>query len=569
MPVEFISRRFGNQGRLIVAKLLLPLLILTTPFLVFLRHHSYCLRCNEVMISLSGLVILAAVCSVIMILSGSVLSSFALAGLLSFFLDIQFTHSDWVNLYTRTLLVVATLGLCWKLKEKFYVVITSVFAIFFIVTVFELVLTPNGTAPMSYRNPAADAPPRIIHLILDEHIGVEGIPADIDSGNETKRRIRDFYLRNGFRLYGGAFSHYFNTHHSISNMLNFSNESNYDAFVTSRDVKKVLRNKYFTLLAERKYRLNVVSPGELDYCSGAAVIIDNCVNYHSANLREFAKLTLPIRQKLQVLTSVYFRQSGILSKIVHKYSAGLRSLLSGVGISWLDWTWALDLERTRMDSLNTLASLDGLWRNVLSLKKGNVLFVHLMLPHFPYVAHANCSIVAPGREYLWTNNVLFTEHATNTPVSREERYRFYFEQLECLYLRLDDLFNQMRAAGMYDDSIFIIHSDHGSRIISDELTLENQQRLSEQDFLAGFSTLFAIKVSGNNGGYDSSPLPLEQLLKKFLVETKLAEGGGIDFDQSSLFVYVAAKDGDTPRVRVPYPHEVRLEPPSAEAKIQR
>ena len=52
----------------------------------------------------------------------------------------------------------------------------------------------------------AASKPAILHLILDEHIGVEGLPKDNPDAARLQWELRDFYLSRGFALYGGAYS---------------------------------------------------------------------------------------------------------------------------------------------------------------------------------------------------------------------------------------------------------------------------------------------------------------------------------------------------------------------------
>jgi len=415
---------------------------------------------------------------------------------------------------------------------------------FFVVTVFKSALASNNNYSLfDHHEPGVNSPPRIIHLILDEHIGIEGIPTDIEGGLATKNLITQFYLKNGFQLFGGAFSHYFNTHISISNMVNFSADIKDVPFVKNGDGYILPRNKYFKLLSERKYHIEVLSGGFLDFCS-AAVVTVNC-QYDFGTLHAFAKLEMPTSQKFQVVTSRYLNQSSVVPFLIRKIVLPYELLRS--------WIWAFELDRTRLNSLSTLRNLKVLWNDIASLPHGSALFAHLMIPHSPYVAHADCSIRPASRDFLWYNNNRFlpsAEGPTNTIASRQERYKLYFEQLGCLYLRLDELFDRMRAARVYDDSIIILHGDHGSRIGINEPTTKNQQALTKQDLVDGFSTLFAMKLPGRPGRYDKSPWSLEQLFAKFVFDAGLTPTKMLP-EKSEPYVYLIT-DHATDPIRIPY-----------------
>ena len=236
----------------------MPALILITPFLVFLNYNSYCLSCAETWIAIGGLVLLAAVCSVVLLLGGSILSGLVMAVLITAFIDLQFTPqnlADWVDDWMTLLLFAGmqTFVLTHFLKEKFYSIVTAVFLTFFVVTVIQLALPSNNSDSFfaHQQKPSAHAPPRIIHLILDEHIGIEGIFIDIEGGAAIKSLMTQFYLKNGFQLFGGAFSHYFYTHFSLGNMLNFSTDADPTHLVSGNGPYKVLQNNYFGSSAYR------------------------------------------------------------------------------------------------------------------------------------------------------------------------------------------------------------------------------------------------------------------------------------------------------------------------------
>jgi hypothetical protein len=538
-------------------KLLLPALILTTPFLVFLNYNSYCLGCAETWIVLIALILFAIVCSVVMLVSGRKVSALIMALLITAFIDLQFTPWnlwEWADEWVAILLFAGMQSFVafLFLKEKLYTIATAVFLTFFAVTIFKLALnTNNNYSLFKHRESGIQTAPRIIHLILDEHIGIEGIPTDIEGGLATKTLITQFYLKNGFQLFGGAFSRYFNTHNSISSMLNFGAENKDDGYIRGRNPYRLLRNKYFEMLSKKNYNIEVLSPGEVDFCSGLTVLISRCVQYNAESLHVLGKLDIRAAQKLQVILSRYLSQSSIASWIIPEVVLIYHSVLGGSDMSLLQWAWALDHERTRLHSLNSLAVLESLWDNILSLPRGTALVAHLLIPHFPYVAKADCSIRSPSGNFLWNNRGLRTQAApTNTIDSRRERYGLYFQQVECVYLKLDKLFDRMRATGIYDDSIIIIHGDHGSKIVVTDSISENRHLLTKQDLVDGFSTFFAMKLPGKPGGYDNSPWSLEQLFAKFVFEAGLTPTN-ILIEKSEPFVYLTS-DSVADFIRIPY-----------------
>jgi hypothetical protein len=530
-----------------IQKLALPALILITPFLLFLNYNSYCLACAETGLALGGIVLVAVICSVVLLVGSGIASALVMSALITGFIDAQFsTHlRGWVLEWLTFLFFTAmqSFVLCFFLKEKFYTIATAVFSTFFAVTVFQLALSSDKSDSFfGHRpEPAVGDPPRIIHLILDEHIGIEGIPTDIEGGLETKNLITNFYLKNGFQLFGGAFSRYHLTHASMGSMLNFTPEST--KLITGKGPYTLLRNRYFDLLSKRRYTVEVLSQGWLDYCSRFKVIVTRCVQKDWSRLGHFSNLGLPTSEKLQVLYTRYLNQSTIAAVIMAVFVGPLKPNYSA---SMHHLLWALDRERTRTDSLNTLMDLKLLWKDISSLPRGRALFAHLMFPHYPYVTLPDCSVRPPKQ---WERNGIF-DNPSNTVVSRKQRYQQYFEQLQCVYGKSGELFDRMRAAGTFDNSIILLHGDHGSRILMTPPTPANQQTITERDLADGFSSLFAMKLPGKPATYDTSPWPLEQLLAKFVFEAGLTPDRRLP-EKTEPFVYLTSIGG-TRSVRVPY-----------------
>ena len=533
-----------------IRSLLLPFLILITPFLGFLGHNSYCLSCPETLAIFGGLFLIGSICAAIWVVGWTGSYHLAIAALITFFITIQFDELQEIMVG-----LVVVLVLIWALKENFFFVATVVFMTFFIVTFVQAYRSHSHdtfhfsqSMPVPHRN----SPPRLIHIILDEHIGMDGIPTDMSIGKAVKEQLTSFYRKYGFRLSAGAFSHYYDTHHSIPNALNFSKEDSPGAYVTSGPGSWshiILRNSYFEVLAKMGYHIHVLSPQSMDYCSQSPVRIRNCYNYQAARMNAIADLEIPVSDKIRILWSQYLSQSDLTGeKLILTYEA-TRHVLATYGISLPPWPWGLSKDSLRMHSFNTVKNLDRVWERILSVPSGNAIFVHLLFPHYPYVANADCSIKNPMD---WKNRFYNKSNlwAANTAEPRNVRYQLYFEQISCLYSELDRLFKQMQAAGVYEDSVVILHGDHGSRIVLNEPRARNQDSLTERDILDGFSTLFAVKMPGASWEYASSPQPLEQLMANVVVElTGVSPVQGQD--KPANFVYL--HDGKNTLVPIPYP----------------
>jgi hypothetical protein len=119
-------------------------------------------------------------------------------------------------------------------------------------------------------------------------------------------------------------------------------------------------------------------------------------------------------------------------------------------------------------------------------------------------------------------------------------------------MKLDELFTRMKHAGIFENSVIVIHGDHGSRIMKTEPTIENEQALTNQDIVDGYSTLFAVKYPKHNGYYDPKPYPIEFLLQDKVVKPLL--GKKESATPSAPFVFLQSEDPTIKELKpIPYP----------------
>ena len=455
--------------------LILPFFTLVTPFLVFLENYSYGLFHTEILIGILGILLVSLLCSAGMRYGGFIGKNILGFALVTFFLSIQFGSSGEM-VFTFMLLGVALLLLIFK--DNFPLIAASIFATFFIVTLGQA-FAPQGVQNLEFARhqvAAGSVPfPRLIHIVLDEHIGLEGIPTDLPEGVAVKKQLREFYEKYGFTTFGGAYSRYFHTVNSLPNLLNFSSASKARMFIGKDDSpNRLLQNTYFERLSQAGYRLNVWWGHHVDYCSHSPVPIDNCIQVPAEGLKTSHRLPLNTLERLQLVFSAYLN----LSKIYQRgrdYYQSFRNEIIPYGVSLPSATW----DRHTVTALPYLFTLDDLWENILDLPEGNAVFAHLLIPHYPYVANSDCTIKGSINEWkysslLFTPHYPFREGMHNTEDSRKTHYQEYFKQVRCIYMKLDELFEKMEHAGIFENAVIAIHGDHGSRIVKREPTIENE-----------------------------------------------------------------------------------------------
>lgn len=492
-------------------------------------------------------------CSLLMYFGGRILHSIIVAVLITFFIDIQFELIEGAGLWAKYAWLCTALGvfaISWMLKENFFLITTTIFSVFFVVTLGQWFLSRPADDPHFKKpNPGTVGQylPRIIHLVLDAHIGIEGIPQDTALGQEMKADLESFYQKNGFTVFGGAYSHFPMTLRSISNYLNFS--ANPDAATPQGDPyydddgsepHSLLQNRYFELLSRQGYIINVWANALLiDYCSESAVVIENCEVHPPLRMDLLQDSDLFLVKKLRVVFSHFLNLGYTVPGIGFAYGH-FREALSEKGFDLPPWNWS---PPRPLMVLSSLKALDTLSEKIGTLPPGNVLFSHLIIPHAPFVTRSDCSL-NPLLEQWEIEGGKYSLEQKNTSFSREERYLLYFQQMKCIYRKLDILFEQMRKHGIFDDSIIIIHGDHGSRIGRYDMRAKYLKHLSTRDLEDYFSTLFAVKHSNGKKNYSTIKQPIEDLLAKTVfpnieITNKPKE--------SKPFFYFRGKEGRQPR----------------------
>lgn len=530
-----------------------PLLLLWTPFVIFLTDNEYSLFAPEVLVSLGGLTVLAGLVAFLRMTKQQLWYAMAIAGLLTVFIDYQFEWMVEANKYVVFGLVAVTTVLVVKWQEPVTLIMTAVFATMLGTTVVQSLVRSPATLHLvpDAASAASNAPPRLIHLVLDEHIGIAGLPTHFELARTVKDRLLRFYQRHGFFVYGGAYSHYFRTFDSIPNLLNFSTEPQEKALVV--DKKKppfpLIENRYFDILSQRQYRLNVLGASLIDFCSDETIALQTCRQYKYTALGPLGNQHDSLSHKIPAIFATYLTKYHRYQRLLSAYRNLIQPSLASKGILLptlpSDSPWTTHL--LRPISANAMALIEDLWDNILKLPRGHVLFAHLMLPHYPYIYREDCT-ARPIKDWRWYG---MPEEESRTSDLREEVYGLYLQQVQCLHTKLDILFNRMRAAGMLEDSIIILHGDHGSRLGLHDPYIDIFNVLTESDFSDGFSTLFAVRLPGKQAGYDPSPRALEELLAEVLaIPLKTAPAGSSK--PSEPFVYFSVRNQDS-YVRYPLP----------------
>lgn len=515
-------------------------LVLVTPFLGFIEHYDYGALAPEVLAILLALAGVGLVLGLVLLLAGPRPCALGLFLLLVLFTDIQF---GWNSIAERpaALLSLAILPLAWALRAHLTEIATAAFA----VTLVSVLVLPGATAALDATGPAvpvqsrADLPP-VLHLVLDEHTSIEGISTGVEGGAALRARLRAFYADRGFRLYVKAYSRYAETAASLAHTLNFSDPAvAADGALLVRDGLgfRLTQNNYFERLRRAGYRLQVHQTGYLDLCGALEPAQVDCWTTEINDLRAVRDSRLPVEQKAQAIAKLYLERSAIYK--------GLRLIYGVVQIAAQHGGVALPiwpLEPFRVSPLPALAVLDEIETAVSQAAAGDFIFGHVLLPHYPYALTADCR-VRPPQAWLSRDSVFLPGRLGLASPEAFTRllHRRYYQQIACLYRRLDRILEAVARSPLADDFIVVLHGDHGAKIQTPLPVLDNLAEFTRERFVANYATLFAVRAPGVTPGASEERRPVQDLFRVF-VDSGFAGLAPRGAASEHAFVYVSGSD---------------------------
>jgi len=358
----------------------------------------------------------------------------------------------------------------------------------------QVIKAADRNAELS-QNAGSDSP-ALLHIVLDAHIGPQGLVRSSEEA-QTADEMRRFFQENGFRLFGGAYTVHRQTINSIPAVLN--NNKGFELYGSVKG-RSVEANRYFDILQERGYRLSVYETDWLKFCAAREVYA--CRQWPIADPKPLLETGLPSSDRATVLVSQFFNLSTILLSMSVAYDKfAARAHEHGIRLP------ALQLQQKSWTSTLVAAhTFDAMIADLARAEPGDAFFAHILLPHEPFAFEADCGLKSP---WDWLDESgEFAELA--------QRQSAYAEQLYCTFGKLRRAFDALRSSPAGANSVIVLHGDHGSRITDIEVRVENADRFSDEDVIATYSTLFAVRAPGMESGYDARHIPIHTLLAAFL-----------------------------------------------------
>lgn len=486
-------------------------LIAVLPFLIFLKHSGYSLHAPEILVIFGLVLFFALFCGLLMIPGGTPARIIIYAWLAVLIVDVQ---TDWITILGLRLLLNSVFfgALFWSLRRRLTRLAVLTVGLMVLVTAVlpgEKRVTKAGE-PASRAGDNPDLP-FVLHLILDEQIGIEGIPVEFDPEAQVAAELRDFYLDHSFAVYGRAYSRYTSTRESVANMLNFASSGVPGHFLEGVFKQGILleNNLWFDMLHDQGYRIHVLETSYMGFFEpgegGVNPHGDTRLSFTTSTIKPLEKADLTFSQKLPFILSTYFTRSYFLKLAGEAYS---NLSFSNIGGKLALPRW--DLNGNYPGALAALQIMDTFEDQLHQAGPGQAFFAHILLPHSPYGFDRDCRMELQPGKWLFSHDYQLAPR-NNTPEGRAVRYPLYLDQMFCLQSRLDDMFQILKDKGLWDNAVVIIHGDHGSRISLWPPIPSLKDVATPTDYMDSYSTLLAVKGPGIPMGYNRQLLPLDHI----------------------------------------------------------
>lgn len=465
-----------------------PACVLLAFFIPFLRFHEYSLLEPESLILIAGAVVVGVGIGALGQLRPNTAAPLLVAFTLLVYLFMRHEVTTflvktaiWIGDYFANAVVVLVLlfvaiflviaPVCVLLRRHLDTIVVAVFGT---MVVTSLVLpVETGGKPVevgSLPKDLKDLPP-VVHIILDEHIAPAGIPPGLPESEAARQAIASTF--RDFQLYTHAYSRFAETKYALTSLMNRD---------WGADVMDILdgggyvftprRNAWFDRLKADGYAIKVYQSSWYDMCRGSEVV-DACYTYsfHSPNAIQRTDLTTSQR---------------------------LRALLKDI---------VFGAQALQLEPLVSLEALQRFRDDIAETPRGVAYVIHLVIPHYGYLFDSECRLLDPSQ---W-HRTGYGADALYSTEEREDLYRRYLRQIVCAERQVDELLDELKAIGVYDDATIIVHGDHGSRLARRPYITNVPEELDTRDKIDLYAALLAVKAPGVAPGTNDEPVALQHV----------------------------------------------------------
>lgn len=480
------------------SRLLVLCIVLTVPFVRMLLDHQYGLLYAEVAVALAAVFAFAALLAAVARgrLAFQALMIVVL-GLLSInAVQLDFAPSVQLRLLAPALLI-GLIGAMMLLKQHFWPILMIFVGGGFVADLGESAVRWWDAVPAAHAS--AGNHKHVVHVILDEAIGLAGMPDGCEECVTAGTKLRQVFERGAFQIYPYAFSNYQATRDSIPSILNGRLLRRSGELVSfNLDRRPYLhQNLYFDQYLKKNYAIRVYQSDYLLYSSREYPSVKQRT-YGAHALSGLHDVPLPFWERPRQLLILFLQSDRVW---------------------WNLWSNAfprsLHPERLRLGPL----PLRHLWpdqviKDFRAASQDTLFFMHLLTPHYSYVYRPDGTLRDPS-DWNTHDERVFTD---DRPEGYHQRLRLYGGQVQFVATQIDRLIQAIKSTGQYDSTTIIIHGDHGHRLRLLKASEQDQWRKlravpgnadspdfnrydyigtpDERDVQNRFSALLAIKPAG-------------------------------------------------------------------------
>jgi hypothetical protein len=384
----------------------------------------------------------------------------------------------------------------------------------------------------------AASKPAVLHIILDEHLGLEGFSALGPKGAELRKELEAAYVGAGFTMFSRAYSEHMHTANAIPQVLNYGRRLGLDH---SSVGVKIGPTEHLQFLSKSGYTLRIFQSDFADICSGASYA--SCTTYDSFSLRPVLDVPLTATERAKLITLKFLT----LSQLSYWLLDGWNDAVPVARQIGLNPPVAKLTSTALTSSVASFAALDRLNSQLSAARPGEAHIVHLLLPHYPYVLSRECKLL-PRSSWDW--------RVSNSPLAIKQRA--YMEQVRCVTTKVLEAVELFRSSPGGKNGAVIIHGDHGSRITQIDPQLGSIGRFKDSDLIAAFSTFFAVRTANGEGGYVNDAQPITPLVHDF---ARRGFKSPPQVDPAAVRGVILDDSEWRPRVRVPMAKDWAKAPP--------
>lgn len=352
--------------------------------------------------------------------------------------------------------------------------------------------------------------PAVIHIVLDEQAAPGGLPQGVVPQHEI-REATDWFVRRGFTTFERSFSQYGITTKALALLAN-ADRAQLDLKTTTQAIPGSTNSALITASAfaavARQRPIRAVTSTFLDIRPALKILpraTRSAAYSPGAPSPTMAVLRASVGDRLLIMRAITIswlinQQKVELLLQWGKKSPAVKEFLSN------DVHWRLH-PATSMLVIDRLIDIEA-----PRLRRGQYLFAHVLLPHYPYVFTRSCRLRPVT---TWRNRIVSSGAAgveRDTLASRAERYQLYTEQAACTRLKLERLLAAIETNPYLHDAVVLFHGDHGARIAIEDRSALAGIGYTEADYLRDWhAAFFAVRLPGRTGRLVTTPHAIHDL----------------------------------------------------------